>query len=142
MTTFPLMDGPAIPWDAIAPHERQARRNHGQSLERLAQRGGLSCAEFWFVMNDLEWPRSPDVAGATSEGHKLATMLASLPFQLESLRVDVGRWQDKCAQVEAERDALGSVVTRQRSEIDMLRAENELLREHASQRVLDELARR
>lgn len=32
----------AVPWDFIAPHEAQAQRNHDQSLERLAQRGGLS----------------------------------------------------------------------------------------------------
>jgi len=35
-----------LPWDMIEPHEDQARRNHGgQSLERLAERGGLSAAE-------------------------------------------------------------------------------------------------
>lgn len=34
-----------IPWDMIAPHEAQARSNHYQSLERLAQRGGLSASE-------------------------------------------------------------------------------------------------
>ena len=41
---FPIMGGPAIPWSMIRPHERQAERNHSQSLERLAQRGGLDPA--------------------------------------------------------------------------------------------------
>ncbi len=31
----------SVPWSWVAPHEDQARSNHGQSLERLAQRGGL-----------------------------------------------------------------------------------------------------
>jgi hypothetical protein len=34
-----------VPWDFIAPHEKQAMRNHDQTLERLAERGGLSPAE-------------------------------------------------------------------------------------------------
>lgn len=30
-----------VPWGLIAPHERRARANHGgQSLNRLAERGG------------------------------------------------------------------------------------------------------
>jgi hypothetical protein len=31
----------SISWEAISPHERQARVNHGQSIDVLAQRGGL-----------------------------------------------------------------------------------------------------
>jgi hypothetical protein len=52
---FPIQRGPAIPWAAIAPHERQAQINHGQSLERLAQRGGLSPAEAVWVMEGRRW---------------------------------------------------------------------------------------
>lgn len=40
------MKGPSIPWAMIAPHEGRALRNHGgQSLERLAERGGLDPIE-------------------------------------------------------------------------------------------------
>jgi hypothetical protein len=55
---FPVMGGPSIPWWAIAPHDAQAQRNHGgQTLERLAQRGGLSPAEAMAVLEDrpYEW---------------------------------------------------------------------------------------
>ena len=50
MTDFPIMAGldrqpMTIPWAMIAPHERQADLNHDQSLERLAQRGGLNACE-------------------------------------------------------------------------------------------------
>lgn len=42
----------AVPWSAIAPHEQRAQLNHGQSLERLAERGGLSPKEFVAVISD------------------------------------------------------------------------------------------
>lgn len=43
---FPLQDYRPIPWELIAPHEAQAVKNHGgQTLQRLAERGGLSPCE-------------------------------------------------------------------------------------------------
>ena len=39
----------------MAPHESQARNNHGQTLERLAQRGGLSPCEAWCVINGTDY---------------------------------------------------------------------------------------
>jgi hypothetical protein len=60
---FPIMGNrPAshiepIPWSIIAPHEEQARRNHGgQSLDRLAQRGGLDPIEAIAVLTDQDYP--------------------------------------------------------------------------------------
>ena len=47
-TVMPIMGSllmSEIPWAMIAPHEAQAQSNHGQSLERLAQRGGLAASE-------------------------------------------------------------------------------------------------
>lgn len=44
-----------IPWNLIAPHENQARKNHFQSLERLAERGGLSPEELWCVFKDHDY---------------------------------------------------------------------------------------
>ncbi len=41
-----------IPWEVIEPHERQAYINHGQSLKRLASRGGLSYREMLAVLRD------------------------------------------------------------------------------------------
>lgn len=46
-----------IPWGLIAPHEEQARKNHGQSLERLAQRHGLSFCEAVAIIEDRPWRR-------------------------------------------------------------------------------------
>ena len=42
----------SIPWEAISAHEQQARANHGQSLDVLARRGGLSPYELLAVMFD------------------------------------------------------------------------------------------
>jgi hypothetical protein len=42
---FTIMGGPSIPWEMIAPHEAQALKNHGQTLERLNQRSGLDQGE-------------------------------------------------------------------------------------------------
>lgn len=55
--TFPVLGerGFSIPWSIVAPHAGQAHRNHGQTLERLAERGGLSWGELWMVLNGHEW---------------------------------------------------------------------------------------
>lgn len=39
----------------IAPHEAQARSNHGQSLNRLAERGGLCAAEALDILEGRPW---------------------------------------------------------------------------------------
>ena len=44
-----------IPWEVIAPHEAQAHKNHSQSLERLAARGGLSYREMYAMLRDKEY---------------------------------------------------------------------------------------
>jgi len=46
------MNGPAIPWEIIAPHEKQALYNHDQTLQRLAERGGLCSQEALATLND------------------------------------------------------------------------------------------
>jgi hypothetical protein len=39
----------SIPWAAAESFRAQAERNHGQTLERLAERGGLSPEEMLFA---------------------------------------------------------------------------------------------
>jgi hypothetical protein len=39
----------------LAPHEEQARRNHSQTLQRLAERGGLGPNEMLAVMDGVDW---------------------------------------------------------------------------------------
>jgi hypothetical protein len=45
-----------IPWPMIEPHKGQADRNHGQTLGRLAERGGLSPMEAVCIMRDEPYP--------------------------------------------------------------------------------------
>lgn len=47
-----------IPWWLVKQHETQAMRNHGgQSLARLAERGGLGPDELCAVLEDRPWTR-------------------------------------------------------------------------------------
>lgn len=57
---FPIMGDPiikALPWAIMRPHEAQAQRNHGQTLSRLAQRGGLGIEEAYHILRDEEFMR-------------------------------------------------------------------------------------
>ena len=45
-----------VPWEWLAPHEKQAKENHDQNLETLASRGGLDPLEMWCVLHDRKWP--------------------------------------------------------------------------------------
>jgi hypothetical protein len=61
----------AVPWDSLSPHLTQALRNHGQTLARLAERGGLSACEALAIIEDRRW--SAMDAGAAHE--KLARLI-------------------------------------------------------------------
>ncbi len=53
-TIMPIMSSilmSEIPWALIAPHEAQARANHGQSLNELARRGGLAPCEALAILD-------------------------------------------------------------------------------------------
>lgn len=68
---FPVMLGPAatvkmeVPWGLVEPFNKSALRNHDQTLERLAERGGLSPQELWCVVNAKKWRERPE--GFTEE---------------------------------------------------------------------------
>jgi hypothetical protein len=48
----------------LAAFSARIRRNHGQTLERLAERGGLCPAEIWLAAHDRKYaaPVPPDEA--------------------------------------------------------------------------------
>jgi hypothetical protein len=63
--TFPLLLSYAegqtvarkrVPWSLVAPFEARAQKNHAQSLDTLARRGGLSPAEMYYLLHDVRWP--------------------------------------------------------------------------------------
>lgn len=48
-----------IPWEVIEPYEGHAQENHQQTLERLAERGGLDPVEAYFVLTGRRWNNVP-----------------------------------------------------------------------------------
>lgn len=49
-----------VPWALLEAHRRQAMKNHGQTLERLKERGGLSPSEMLAILEDREWRAMDD----------------------------------------------------------------------------------
>lgn len=54
MKFFPIQGGANIPWEFAEKHRKQMEKNHGQTLERLAERHGLSVWEMWCAMRGLD----------------------------------------------------------------------------------------
>lgn len=70
-----------VPWEILEPHESQAYANHGQSLEQLASRGGLSWWEIYAVINDKEFDYG---SNHTSNYYKRAVLDAVEKFNTEN----------------------------------------------------------
>ena len=72
MKMFPVMAGEkfalrSVPWALVEPHEKQAWKNHGQTLERLAERGGLDPTELLAVLEDRRWRRTDEISYCAAE---------------------------------------------------------------------------
>ena len=52
---YPIQRGPSVPWEVMIPHEAMSQKNHGQSIQRIAERGGFSPCEAWAVVNGYKW---------------------------------------------------------------------------------------
>lgn len=46
-----------VPFAMIKEHEQQCLINHGQTANRLKERGGLSWDEMWAVVHDIHWDK-------------------------------------------------------------------------------------
>lgn len=99
---FPVMVGQHtglrayVPWMLVTPHEAQAQRNHGQSLDRLAERGGLSAAELVAVLEDRRWKPMDD----KEAWRNIVAALRAAPAKQEpAVPEDVGRALRKAAEV-------------------------------------------
>ncbi|MFJ7315237.1 hypothetical protein ACIQVE_21240 [Pseudomonas sp. NPDC098747] len=58
LENMPVMKGvniKSIPMHLLMPYERQAVRNHSQSLQRLAERGGMCPTEILGIIRGLSW---------------------------------------------------------------------------------------
>lgn len=51
-----------VPWEFMRPHDKQAQFNHGgQTLARLAERGGLTVKEALAILQGRDWDYAIDV---------------------------------------------------------------------------------
>ena len=79
---FPILDeGFGIPLRLIAPFEAQAKRNHDQTFQGLASRGGLSAGEMLCVIHGLHWrehARWPKPREALTDWVRQATLEPTL----------------------------------------------------------------
>lgn len=57
--SFPILkgEGAKIDYQLVADHAEQARSNHGQSVNQLAARGGLSWCELYAVLHNRKWEK-------------------------------------------------------------------------------------
>ncbi len=46
-----------IPWEMISSHDKQAKANHDQDLEKLQSRGGVSACEALAILDERPWKR-------------------------------------------------------------------------------------
>ncbi len=66
-----------IPWAMIAPFSKRAKRNHSQSLETLADRGGLSPSEAIAVLDERNlFSGDHSLAGQRESTKRLHEMIA------------------------------------------------------------------
>jgi hypothetical protein len=61
-----------VPWDFVRPYEARAQKNHDQTLEVLAARGGMSECELIALAEDRPW-KSMDARDARA---RLAELVA------------------------------------------------------------------
>lgn len=71
-----------VPYDFILQYEDNAVYNHGQTVERLNQRGGLALDEMYCVINGLTTRESKEI-------------LLSLPELAAYIEIKVAIWKTK-----------------------------------------------
>lgn len=80
---FPILDaGFSVPWELVEPFDEQAKKNHDQSLEILARRGGLSPKELYCVMHGLRYPLGWATAPSEAECLVWARSLSTIDIKL------------------------------------------------------------
>ncbi|KKK96050.1 hypothetical protein LCGC14_2666650, partial [marine sediment metagenome] len=131
---YPIQGGPSVPWEFMVPHEAQHKLNHGgQTLERMAQRGGLGATEAWCCVNGLKlWPTHD-----TDEG------IANARQRWLELAERVNReWNDKRIRAEVLAACIAR-LTPLREKLDLLLCDEDLTDEklrEASEGLLPSLA--
>lgn len=105
----------SIPWALIEPQDAQAHSNHGQSLERLAERGGLSPSEAVAVIEGRKW-RAMENVEAVAELRRHVT--AYEETGITALRADVERLTRERDDARESVDRANALIGQQADEFD------------------------
>ncbi len=74
---FPVLGGGmTVPWLMVAPCAPQAYENHSQTLERLAERGGLCWTELLCVLECRRWNDARELSEEAAKVRVLALVSA------------------------------------------------------------------
>lgn len=66
------LDGPFV-WEPTSEDRRWADRNHGQTLERLKERGGMSWCEMVAIVAHRKWEKA-DQNASKAECERIAAL--------------------------------------------------------------------
>jgi len=99
--TFPILNGNGaqIDYQLVVDHGGQAKQNHCQSVDRLAQRGGLSWCELHAVLHNRRYQKIDTndamIACRSIEARYLAALNPDAPAALARAQADVAKraWQ-------------------------------------------------
>lgn len=109
-----------IPWAIVANYGESAMRNHDQTLERLAERGGLSPCELIAVLEQRQWRKmTPDEVRST---------LLPILSAHNSLAIDRDAWKDRAEKSESELVKWQTLAGSGHSELFDVMADRENLR--------------
>jgi hypothetical protein len=62
MKKYPILKtNEYIPFEMMLEHERQCFENHGQSVQRLSERGGTDYIETYYILNDSEYKNHDNI---------------------------------------------------------------------------------
>lgn len=69
MKTMKIMqsEGQVIPFNLVKEHEQQVMKNHGQTVARICERGGLDWKELYWVLNDMPYSGSVNMETAKTD---------------------------------------------------------------------------
>lgn len=97
---FPVLDaGFSVPWRLVAPFEAQAERNHNQTLQRLAERGGLDPVELWAVMHGMGW-KDRSKLPSQEAAKEWALSLVSIEARAEKAEAELSKSEWRVAELE------------------------------------------
>ena len=93
MERFPIQyqnKGEFIPLGLMLEHEEQCIKNHHQSVKQLAQRGGTSYLEAYYIIFDSEYKRPIESMKRYEENARRVVHAKSYEYLLSN---DLGVWQ-------------------------------------------------